>query len=44
MKHCYTKKKKKLKVIMPEKTLPLVVSPPVPTHITAVVTICASGI
>lgn len=35
--------KKKLKVIVPEKTLPLVVSPPAPPHITAVITICASG-
>ena len=35
--------KKKLKVIVPEKTLPLIVSPPVPPHITAVITIGASG-
>ena len=35
--------KKKLKVIVPEKALPLVVSPPTPPHITAVITICASG-
>lgn len=35
--------KKKLKVIVPNQKLPFVVSPPVFPHITALVTICASG-
>ena len=35
--------KKKLKVILPDKILPLVVSPPVFPHITAIITICAAG-
>ena len=34
---------KKLKVILPDKILPLVVSPPVFPHITAIISICAAG-
>lgn len=34
---------KKLKVLVPNQKLPLVVSPPVFPHITAVITVCAAG-